>query len=179
MNMPISIPQAITGSINHIEIAQIVHTEPRNVKLSIERLANKDVIQLPPMAKVENKQSLSPNRFSDAYVFSGEQGKLDSITVVAQLCPQFTALLVKRWYELESQAAKPVELSRMDLIQLALAAEQENQALKNHVAVLEPKAQALDTIADTSNTYCIRECAKTIGIKESELIQLLIDKKWV
>lgn len=179
MNMPISIPQAITGSINHIEIAQIVHTEPRNVKLSIERLANKDVIQLPPMAKVENKQSLSPNRFSDAYIFSGEQGKLDSITVVAQLCPQFTALLVKRWYELESQAAKPVELSRMDLIQLALAAEQENQALKDHVAVLAPKAQALDTIADTSNTYCIRECAKTIGIKESELIQLLIDKKWV
>ena len=33
MNMPISIPQAITGSINHIEIAKIAHTEPRNVKL--------------------------------------------------------------------------------------------------------------------------------------------------
>ena len=179
MNMPISIPQAITGSINHIEIAQIVHTEPRNVKLSIERLANKDVIQLPPMAKVENKQSLSPNRFSDAYIFSGEQGKLDSITVVAQLCPQFTALLVKRWYELESQAAKPVELSRMDLIQLALAAEQENQALKNHVAVLEPKAQVMDVIADTVNTYSIRDSAKTIGIQESKLIDFMLKKHWV
>ena len=177
--MPISIPQAITDSINHIEIAQIVHTEPRNVKLSIERLANKDVIQLPPMAKVENKQSLSPNRFSDAYVFSGEQGKLDSITVVAQLCPQFTALLVKRWYELESQAAKPVELSRMDLIQLALAAEQENQALKNHVAVLEPKAQVMDVIADTVNTYSIRDSAKTIGIQESKLIDFMLKKHWV
>lgn len=87
--------------------------------------------------------------------------------------------VIKRWKELEDKASKPVELSRMELIQLALAAEQENQALKDHVAVLEPKAQALDTIADTSNTYCIRECAKTIGIKESELIQLLIDKKWV
>ena len=178
MNMPI-IPHTIAGSINHIEIAQIVHTEPRNVKLSIERLANKDVIQLPPMAKVENKQSLSPNRFSDAYVFSGEQGKLDSITVVAQLCPQFTALLVKRWYELESQAAKPVELSRMDLIQLALAAEQENQALKNHVAVLEPKAQVMDVIADTVNTYSIRDSAKTIGIQESNLIDFMLKKRWV
>ena len=178
MNMPI-IPHTIAGSINHIEIAQIVHTEPRNVKLSIERLANKDVIQLPPMAKVENKQSLSPNRFSDAYVFSGEQGKLDSITVVAQLCPQFTALLVKRWYELESQAAKPVELSRMDLIQLALAAEQENQALKNHVAVLEPKAQVMDVIADTVNTYSIRDSAKTIGIQESKLIDFMLKKRWV
>lgn len=178
MNMPI-IPHTLAGSINHIEIAQIVHTEPRNVKLSIERLANKDVIQLPPMAKVENKQSLSPNRFSDAYIFSGEQGKLDSITVVAQLCPQFTALLVKRWYELENQTSKPVELSRMDLIQLALAAEQENQALKDHVAVLEPKAQVMDVIADTVNTYSIRDSAKTMGVQESKLIDFMLKKHWV
>ena len=176
MNMPI-IPHATTGSINHIEIAQLVRTEPRNVKLSIERLANKDVIQLPPVAKVENKQSLSPNRFSDAYVFIGEQGKLDSITVVAQLCPQFTAALVKRWYELETQ--KPTELSRMDLIQLALAAEEENQALKDHVAMLEPKAQVMDLIADTVNTYSIRDSAKTIGIQESKLIDFMLKKQWV
>lgn len=78
------------------------------------------------------------------------------------------------------KANKPVELSRMDLIQLALQAEQENQALRGQVAVLEPKANALDIIADTSNTYTIRECVKAIGsIREKELIQLLIDKKWI
>lgn len=71
------------------------------------------------------------------------------------------------------------ELSRMELIQLALQAEQENIELRNQVTELAPKAEALDTIADTTNTYCIRDCAKTIGIKESELIQLLLDKKWV
>ena len=53
------------------------------------------------------------------------------------------------------------------------------QLAQQQVAELAPKAEALDTIADTTNTYCIRDCAKTIGIKESELIQLLIDKKWV
>lgn len=79
----------------------------------------------------------------------------------------------------EMESAQPKELSRMDLIQLALAAEQENQALKQHVSVLAPKAQALDTIANTSQTYCLRECAKTIGIKESDLIDLLLLKKWV
>ena len=78
------------------------------------------------------------------------------------------------------KANKPVKLSRMDLIQLALQAEQENQALRGQVAVLEPKANALDIIADTSNTYTIRECVKAIGsIREKELIQLLIDKKWI
>ena len=53
------------------------------------------------------------------------------------------------------------------------------QLAEKQVAVLAPKAQALDTIADTSQTYCLRECAKTIGIKESDLIDLLLLKKWV
>ena len=176
--MPI-ITHAIAGSINHIEIAELVRTEPRNVKLSIERLMLKGVIRHSPMTNVERINNLGLKTTIGVYVFSGEQGKLDSITVVAQLCPQFTALLVKRWYELESQIAKPVELSRMDLIQLALAAEQENQALKNHVAVLEPKAQVMDVIADTVNTYSIRDSAKTIGVQESKLIDFMLKKHWV
>lgn len=53
------------------------------------------------------------------------------------------------------------------------------QIAEKQVAELAPEAEALEIIADTSNTYCLRECAKTIGIKESELIQLLIDKKWI
>lgn len=78
----------------------------------------------------------------------------------------------------EMESAQPKELSRMDLIQLALAAEQENQALKQHVALLEPKAQVVDVIADTTNTYSIRESAKTIGVQESKLIDLLLAKNW-
>ena len=87
--------------------------------------------------------------------------------------------VIKRWKELEDKASKPIELSRMDLIQLALAAEQENQALKDHVAVLEPKAQVMDVIADTVNTYSIRDSAKTIGIQESKLIDFMLKKRWV
>lgn len=174
--MPI-ITHAISGSINHIEIAELVRTEPRNVKLSIERLMLKGVIQDSPMTNIERINNLGLKTTVGVYVFSGEQGKLDSITVVAQLCPQFTAALVKRWYELETQ--KPTELSRMDLIQLALAAEEENQALKDHVAMLEPKAQVMDLIADTVNTYSIRDSAKTIGIQESKLIDFMLKKQWV
>jgi len=47
------------------------------------------------------------------------------------------------------------------------------QLAEQQIAVLAPKAEALEKIAETSHTYCLRECAKTIGIKESELIQLL------
>lgn len=159
-------------SMTSLDISELVQSRHDKVKQSIERLAERGVIAFPPMG--EKATAGRPTTF---YVFSGEQGKRDSIIVVAQLCPEFTAALVDRWAELENQ--KPAELSRMDLIKLALAAEEENIALKQHVAVLEPKAEALETIADTTNTYCLRECAKTIGIKESELIKLLIDKKWI
>ena len=59
------------------------------------------------MQKVENKQSNSPNNKTSVYVFSGEQGKRDSIIVVAQLSPEFTARLVDRWQALESGEATP------------------------------------------------------------------------
>ena len=159
-------------SMDTLDISELVQSRHDKVKQSVERLAERGVITLPPMG--EKATAGRPTTF---YVFSGEQGKLPSITVVAQLCPQFTAALVKRWYELETQ--KPTQLSRMDLIQLAFAAEQENQALKDHVAELEPKALVMDTIAETTNTYTIRDSAKTIGIPESKLIDFMISKHWV
>lgn len=183
MNMPILTQFSNNEqSMTSLDISELVDSEHPHVRTSIERLAKRGVIQLPPMRKVENNQSLSPNKYTNVYVFTGEQGKLDSITVVAQLCPEFTAAIVKRWYELEAQARqpqKPAELSRMEILQIAMESEKENIALRGELAIAAPKAQALDTIADTSQTYCLRECAKTIGIKESELVDLLLLKKWI
>lgn len=161
-----------------IEIADLLQSRHDNVKRAIERLAVADVITLPPMEDIKNHQ----NRPMSIYTFAGEQGKRDSIIVVAQLCPEFTARLVDRWAELEAQQNKsqqPSELSRLEILQIALEAEEENQALRGQISVLEPKAQALEVIANTDSTYTIRDCAKTIGINEKKLIQLLLDKGWV
>ena len=161
-----------------IEIADLLQSRHDNVKRTIERLAVADVIALPPMEDIKNHQ----NRPMSIYTFAGEQGKRDSIIVVAQLCPEFTARLVDRWAELEAQQNKPQqppELSRLEILQIALQAEQQNIALQQQVHLLEPKAQALEVIANTDNTYTIRDCAKTIGIGERKLVQLLLDKGWV
>lgn len=93
-------------SMNSLQIAELVNARHDSVKRTIERLADQEAIQLPPLVKVENEKSLSNNKMVDCYIFSGEQGKLDSITVVAQLCPLFTARMVKRWQELENQVAQ-------------------------------------------------------------------------
>ena len=92
MNL-ISLQQATMTSL---DIVDLVDSRHDNVRVSIERLAGRGVIQLPPMQEVENKQATSPNSKSKVYVFSGEQGKRDSIVVVAQLSPEFTARLVDR-----------------------------------------------------------------------------------
>ena len=90
--------------------------------------------------------------------------------------------VIKRWKELELQAyqpQKPTELSRMDLIQLALQAEQENIELRGQVAILEPKAKGLDRIADCTNVLGIREAAKVLKIGQNQLAQYLVDHKVV
>lgn len=85
--------------------------------------------------------------------------------------------VIQRLHELEMQA--PKELSRLEILQIAIQAEEQNQALQGQVQILEPKAKALDTLANTEGTYNIRECAKTIGIGERKLIDLLLEKKWI
>ncbi|TWQ01427.1 DNA-binding protein, partial [Escherichia coli] len=79
--------------------------------------------------EIENKQSLGPRRFSSAYVFEGERGKRDSIIVVAQLCPEFTARLVDRWRELEEQIRKP--MSQIEMVAaMALEAVRQQRRLE-------------------------------------------------
>ncbi|MCK4097549.1 DNA-binding protein, partial [Acinetobacter radioresistens] len=94
------------NSMTSLEIAELVQSRHDKVKQSIERLAERKVIALPPMGVVV-KEANNRTYNIEVYIFSGEQGKLDSITVVAQLCPEFTAALVKRWYELENQNKLP------------------------------------------------------------------------
>lgn len=158
-----------------LEIAELVEKRHDNVKRTIETLVKQAIITSP---QIEEKPTAG--RPSTFYVFTGEQGKRDSIIVVAQLCPEFTARLVDRWQELEAQVAQPVfDISNpYHLLQAIETQAKQNIELTQKVEKLEPKAQALDTIADTTHTYCIRECAKTIGIKEKDLINLLLQKKW-
>lgn len=97
-NLPI--PQQQTMSSR--EIAELVESRHDNVRVTIERLAERGVIALPAM-----QEKPTGGRPSVEYVFSGEKGKRDSLVVVAQLSPEFTGRLVDRWQELESQAARP------------------------------------------------------------------------
>ncbi|EAM9428691.1 TPA_asm: transcriptional regulator [Salmonella enterica] len=89
------------------EIADLVGSRHDSVKRTIERLANQGVIVQPPLVDERGTDSIGRQRITQAYVFSDERGKRDSIIVVAQLYPELTARLVDRWRELESGEALP------------------------------------------------------------------------
>lgn len=90
-------------TMTSLEISELVESRHDVVKLSIERLAERGVLTLPPLVEVSNPGP-GPKTIT-VYVLC----KRDSYIVVAQLSPEFTARLVDRWQELEdkSKAALP------------------------------------------------------------------------
>lgn len=102
MNMPILTQfQNAEQSMTSLDISELVRSRHDKVKQSIERLVERGVIAQPPLV-VMPKEANNRIYNVDVFVFSGEKGKRDSIVVVAQLCPEFTAALVDRWAELEN-----------------------------------------------------------------------------
>ena len=144
MNLSISQKATMTS----IEIAELVGKRHDNVKRTIEVLTKGGVIQFPQIEEIENKQSVGPRRFSKAYIFEGEQGKRDSIIVVAQLSPEFTARLVDRWRELEN-ARGPLKSKAEILAEMAqMHLEHERRINAVNAQVAEVSAQ-VSKVAET------------------------------
>ena len=185
MNAIINGPSGQTMSSR--EIAELVGSRHDKVKQSIARLAERGVIVQPPLGDEPETDTMGRTRMTKVYTFSGERGKRDSIVVVAQLCPEFTARLVDRWQELERCAiAQPAQLSRMDLIQLALAAEHEAQAEREQRLALEAKVEAdapmvafAESVVAAPDAISLGEAAKIFGTGRNRLSSKLKQIKWL
>lgn len=172
------------ATMSSLEIAELVNSNHADVRRSIERLAERGVVTLPPLAEVSNAGP-GPKTIK-AYSFSGEQGKRDSIIVVAQLSPEFTASLVDRWQELESQLAKPRELSRLELIQMALESEQEKLRLEEDKRALEhrieedaPRVAFAKQVEVSEGSISVAQAAKILGTGRQRLFAFLRQAGWV
>lgn len=119
------------ATMNSVEIESMTGSRHDSVKRTIERLAESGVISLPPLVEVKVQRERRAESV-DAYVFSGIKGRRDSIVVVAQLCPEFTARIVDRWQELETGKATtkapmphavPVSREELELRLVSMAAD--------------------------------------------------------
>ncbi|HFV1724466.1 Rha family transcriptional regulator [Escherichia coli] len=129
-------------SMTSIEIAELVGKRHDNVKRAIETLAESGVIVRPQIEDEPKIDVMGRSRLIQVFRFSDEQGKRDSIIVVAQLCPEFTARLVDRWRELEEQVRQP--LTEIEMI-AAMAANAVQQQKRLHV-VESKVSQVVETV---------------------------------
>jgi phage regulator Rha-like protein len=157
-------------AMTSLEITDLVGSRHDKVKQSIERLAERGVIALPPMG-----EKVTAGRPATYYVFEGEQGKRDSIITVAQLSPEFTARLVDRWQELErSRQAQP--LTQLEILaRMATEAalnERKMMALQQQVNGVEQKIEEISSGSIPAGWETIRNLSAKSGISSQKVKDL-------
>lgn len=155
------------------EIGELVESRHDSVKRTIERLAERGVIQLPPLVDVPNHLGQTVSVY--------QLEKRDSLVVVAQLSPEFTARIVDRWQELEAQQAPALPATYLDALRAHLASEEKAAALaievqKKEQALAEaaPKVEFVERyVQASSGALGFRQVCKTLCLNGKWLAEFL------
>lgn len=97
--VPSSVGALAPVTMSSREIAELVGKQHSNIKISAERLAEKGVI-----GTLATQGFTHNGNVYTEYMLN----KRDSLIVVAQNCPEFTARIIDRWQELEAAVNNPV-----------------------------------------------------------------------
>ena len=166
MNLPIL--QSEVKTMSSREIATLCEKEHKNVIRDIRNMLD----------------SLDGSLLNHEYyqILTGERGYTSeillnenlSINLVTGYNPTLRLRMVQHWQELR----KPKELTRMELIELAMHAERERIALENKVEQLQPKADAYEILSGAKGSVSIRVASGELKVPEKKLIQWLLDNDW-
>ncbi len=102
-----------------------------------------------------------------------------TITLVAGYKVKLRHRIVTRWQELEKQKKQPAQLSRIEILQMALESEQKLLAANERIEALEPKAKALQRIAIADGSLCLRDAAKSLQVRPKDLADWLQANGWI
>lgn len=107
----------------------------------------------------------------------------------SEIVKQFKIRLVKKFYEMRDTIRNGFDaknLSRMDILKLAMESEQErlrleneNRLLENKVAEQMPKAEGFDRIANADGLLNLTNAAKSLNVRPKDLFDFLQAKKWI
>lgn len=148
------------------EIAELVQSKHSDVKRSAERLVVGGVLTA-PLAQFEfvhNGNTYTEYRFS----------KRDSLVLVAQLSPQFTAAVIDRWQELEANSQVPQTLP--EALRLAADLAEEKQVLESQLALAAPKVEFVEQYVMAKGSMGFRAVCKLLHAKEPEFRMFLLEK---
>lgn len=167
-------------TMSSLEIADLVEKRHDNVKRTIDMLVSKSVIRAPQIEEVAYTNNFGATATREEYIFIGDSGKRDSIVVVAQLSPEFTARLVDRWQELEAQKSMPILPDFNNPIEAARAwadAKESAQIAEKLLIENTPKIEFAERYERSDGEYGFRQACKHLGANESEFRSFLLNKE--
>ncbi len=140
------------------------------------------------IAEIEAANPESTNLcFQKTAIKSVKGGKLAGTYACKQLVlaygmwvsPQLHLAVINAFLE-QQTAAKPSRTpTRLEALQMALEAEQENQRLQAEVIELKPAADALARLSAAEGSLCITNAAKALSVKPKQLFNWLSRNRWI
>ncbi|WP_081562733.1 phage regulatory protein/antirepressor Ant [Parasaccharibacter apium] len=153
-------------SLSSREIAELMGKSHRNVTRDIEKM-------LSALGRgVLNFEHTYVNQQNGQKYREYRLPKNLTLTLIAGYRADLRLRIIERWDELEQQQGThriPTTLPEA----LRLAAEQAER-----MAVLEPKAAALDAISEAPGDLGVRDAGRELGIGQNRLAQLMMEMRW-
>ena len=150
------------------EIADLLDKQHGNIKISAERLADKGVIGTLAVQEFEH----NGNTYTE-YLLT----KRDSLILVAQNSPEFTARIVDRWQELEAQQGPKLPTTMAEALRLAADQAEQIEKQQAALAIAAPKVAFVDQYVDASTLMGFRQVAKLLKANENHFRLFLIESK--
>lgn len=130
--------------------------------------------EIPGFRNVESK----PGRYGGTFAH-----ELLAISYAGWISPAFQLKVNQVFLDYRSgklsPASPPTNMTRLEILQLAMEAERENIRLTAQVEELSPKADALDRIASSDGGMCITNAAKDLQMRPKDLFAWLSANQWI
>lgn len=153
------------------EIAALTGSRHDAVRKSAKRLHDDGLLTSPLADTLYTNEQNYQTYFE--YLFN----KRDSLVLVARLSPEFTAAIVDRWQELESQQAPKLPQSFAQALQLAADQARLIEEQQATIALAAPKAEFVDRYVESKGSKGFRQVAKLLNAKENEFRAFLTEQK--
>lgn len=179
MNNIIAINNAVTMSSR--EIAVLTGKQHRNVKRDVENMLKelkKDVLSF------ERIYQDSMSRQQTEYHLDRELTEI----LITGYSITLRAKVIRRLHELESRQSNPAaqELSRMDILQLAMQSEeerlrleQENRALELRIEEEAPRVAFAKQVEISKDAISVAQAAKILGTGQRRLFAFMRQISWI
>jgi len=109
--------------------------------------------------------------------------ELLAISYAGWISPRFQLQVNQVFIDYKTGSFKPVQqpaqLSRLDILKIAMEAEKENQLLTNQIEEQKPKLQAFERLSGAEGNMCITDAAKQLQTPPNKLFRLLNERQWI